>query len=145
MIGKILVAIDGSDHADNALDFAVDLAQKYSAKILLLTVVPPVFLPIPSMNVMKSQAIADASAELENSFRTVLSKAEEKVKRLSNMQLFTRLEHGHPDEVIVETAKMGNFDVIVIGSRGMSRRDYALGSVSSRVAENATCPVLIVK
>jgi nucleotide-binding universal stress UspA family protein len=145
MIGKILVAIDGSDHADNALDFAVDLAQKYSAKILLLTVVPPVFLPIPSMNVMKSQAIADASAELENSFRTVLSKTEEKVKRLSNMQLFTRLEHGHPDEVIVETAKMGNFDVIVIGSRGMSRRDYALGSVSSRVAENATCPVLIVK
>jgi nucleotide-binding universal stress UspA family protein len=145
MIRKILVAIDGSDHADNALDFAVDLAQKYSAKILLLTVVPPVFLPIPSMNIMKSQAIADASAELENSFRTVLSKAEEKVKRLSNMQLFTRLEHGHPDEVIVETAKMGNFDVIVIGSRGMSRRDYALGSVSSRVAENATCPVLIVK
>jgi nucleotide-binding universal stress UspA family protein len=145
MIRKILVAIDGSDHADNALDFAADLAQKYSAKILLLTVVPPVFLPIPSMNIMKSQAIADASAELENSFRTVLSKAEEKVKRLSNMQLFTRLEHGHPDEVIVETAKMGNFDVIVIGSRGMSRRDYALGSVSSRVAENATCPVLIVK
>jgi nucleotide-binding universal stress UspA family protein len=145
MIGKILVAIDGSDHAENALDFAVDIAQKYSSKILLLTVVPPVFLPIPSMNVMKSQAIADASAELEKSFGMVLSKAEEKAKKLTSLQVFTRLEHGHPDEVIVETAKMGDFDLVVIGSRGMSRRDYALGSVSSRVAENATCPVLIVK
>ena len=145
MIKKILVAIDGSDHADHALDFALDLAKKYSAKMLLITVVPPVFLPIPSMNVMKSQAVADASAELENSFSAVLSKTEEKVKSLTNLDVFTRLEHGNPDEVIVETAKIGNFDVIVIGSRGLGRRDFALGSVSSRVAENATCPVLIVK
>ena len=145
MIEKILVAIDGSDHADHALDFALDLAKKYSAKILLLTVVPPVFLPFPALNVMKSRAVADASAELENSFRMALSKAEEKVKRLTSLNVFTRLEHGNPDEVIVETAKLGNFPIIVIGSRGLGRRDFALGSVSSRVAENATCPVLIVK
>lgn len=145
MIEKILVAIDGSYHADHALDFALDLAQKYSAKILLLTAVPPVFLPIPSLNVMKSQAVAEASAELENSFRAVLSKAEEKAKRLTRLNVFARLEHGNPDEVIIETAKLGNFDMIVIGSRGLGRRDIALGSVSSRVAENATCPVLIIK
>jgi nucleotide-binding universal stress UspA family protein len=70
---------------------------------------------------------------------------EERAKRLTNLTVFTRLEHGHPDEVITETAKLGEFDIIVIGSRGLGRRDFALGSVSSRVAENATCPVLIVK
>ena len=145
MIKKILVAIDGSDHANRALDFALDVATKYSAKVLLLTVVPPVFLPIPSLNVMKSQAVADASTELENSFRTALSQTEERAKKLTNLTVFTRLEHGNPDEVIVETAKLGDFDIIVIGSRGLGRRDFALGSVSSRVAENATCPVLIVK
>ena len=145
MIKKILVAIDGSNHANHALDFALDIATKYSARVLLLTVVPPVFLPIPSLNVMKSQAVADASTELENSFRTALSQTEERAKRLTNLTVFTRLEHGNPDEVIVETAKLGDFDIIVIGSRGLGRRDFALGSVSSRVAENATCPVLIVK
>jgi len=145
MIKKILVAIDGSDHANHALDFALDLANKYSAKTLLLTVVPPVFLPIPSLNIMKSQAIAEASTELEKSFRTVLTGAEEKAKKLTSLNVFTRLERGNPDEVIIETAKEGNFDIIIIGSRGLGRRDYALGSVSSRVAENATCPVLIVK
>ena len=145
MIKKILVAIDGSDHADRALDFALDLATKHSAKILLLTAVPPVFLPMPAMNVMKSQAIADASEELENSFKAALSKAEEKAKKLTSLNVFTRLEHGNADEVIIETAKTGEFDLIVIGSRGLGRRDFALGSVSSRVAENASCPVLIVK
>jgi nucleotide-binding universal stress UspA family protein len=145
MIEKILVAIDGSDHADRALNFAMALAQKFEAKILLLTVVPPLFLPIPSLNVMKSQAVTDALAELEQSFEAVLSKAERKAKELTGLRVFTRLERGNPDEAIVETAKIGNFDLIVIGSRGLGRRDFALGSVSSRVAENATCPVLIVK
>jgi nucleotide-binding universal stress UspA family protein len=146
LIEKILVAIDGSDHSDHALDFALDLAQRYSAKILLLTVVPPVFLPIASLNVIKSQAVADASAELEKSFSKALSNAEGKAKkRLAKLSVFAKLEHGNPDEVIIETAKLGNFDMVVIGSRGLGRRDYALGSVSSKVADNATCPVLIVK
>ena len=145
MIKKVLAAIDGSDHADHALDFALDLANKYSAKILLLTAVPPVFLPMPALNVMKSKAVAEASAELENSFRAALSNAEEKAKRLTSLNVFTRLEHGNPDEVIIDTAKIGEFDIVVVGSRGLGRRDYAIGSVSSRVAENATCPVLIVK
>ena len=143
MIEKILVAIDGSDNSDRALNFAIDLTQKFDSKILLLTVVPPLFLPIPSLNVMKSQAITDAYSELEQSFRSVLSRAEEKAKK-NTKNVFTRLEHGNPDEMIVDTAKLGNFSVIVIGSRGLGRRD-ALGSVSSRVAEKATCPVIIVK
>ena len=105
VIKKIAVAIDGSDHADHALDFALDLANKFSAKMLLLTAVPPVFLPLPALNVMKSQAIAEASAELENSFREALSRAEQKAKKMAGPNVFTRLEHGNPDEVIIETAK----------------------------------------
>ena len=143
MIKKILVAIDGSDQANRAFDFAIDLAQKYSAEITALAVVPPVFLPIPSLNFMKSQAIADASAEIETSFKAVISKAEEKAKKLAISNFSAKLERGNPDETIIKTAELGKFNVIVIGSRGY--RGYALGSVSSRVAEKATCPVLIVK
>ena len=144
MIKKILVAIDGSSQANHALDFALSLAQKYSAEVMLLAVVPPVFLPLPSLNIIKSQAVADASAELERFYSTVISNAEEKArKNNTSLKLFTELKHGNPDEVIIETAGYGKFDIIVIGSRGY--RDYSLGSVSSRVAEKATCPILIVK
>lgn len=135
--------IDGSDHAERALDFALDLAHRYSAEIQLLAVVPPVFLPAHSFDLVKSQAIADAINQLEDWFRGVLSKVEAKAKK-TNLTVSTKLEHGSPDERIVEVAKLG-FDIIVMGSRGLGSRGYGLGSVSSRVVDSAPCPVLIVK
>ncbi len=144
MINKILVAVDGSDITVRALDFAVDLARHYSAEIQLLTVVPPVFLPIYSFGVVETEAIADATAQLENSFRGVLSKAEAQLKK-TNLKASTKLEHGSPDEKIVEAAKQGNADIIIMGSRGLNNRGFGLGSVSSAVADNATCAVLIIK
>lgn len=53
---------------------------------------------------------------------------------------------GRPSERIVEVAKEGKFDVIVMGSRGLGGiKGFFLGSVSDRVADEAACPVLIVK
>ena len=95
------------------------------------------------MNIIKSQAVPDASAELERFCSTVISNAEMKARKNTDLKLLTELKHGNPDEVIIETAGYGKFDIIVIGSRGY--REYALGSVSARVAEKSTCPVLIVK
>jgi nucleotide-binding universal stress UspA family protein len=65
---------------------------------------------------VKSRAIAEATEQLEDSFKSLLSKAEAKVK-ITNQKVSTKLEHGSPDEKIVESAKLG-FDIIVIGSRG---------------------------
>lgn len=143
MIKKILVATDGSNHAERALDFAIDLAHQYSAEILIITVVPPLFIPKPSSDLLtKSQALADAIKQLEESFKILLTKAETKAKK-TYQKVSATLEYGNPDERIVETAKQG-FDIIIMGSRG-TRSLYGLGSVSSRVSDNSTCPVLIVK
>ncbi|MCW4034386.1 MAG: universal stress protein, partial [Candidatus Bathyarchaeota archaeon] len=65
MVKRILVALDGSNAAHNALDFAIKLAEMVSAHVELLTVVPPVFLPSYSIYVLKSEAIADCAKELE--------------------------------------------------------------------------------
>lgn len=138
------MAIDGSEHAEFALDFALDLASRYSAEIQLLTVVPPIFLPAHSLDLVSSEAIADATKQLENSFKEALSKAEAKAKKTS-LKVSTKLEHGSPDEKIVEVAKLGGSGIIVMGSRGLGHRSYGLGSVSSRVTDSAHCPVLIVK
>ena len=146
MVKKILVALDGSKAAQNALNFAVELAEKLSAHVELLTVVPPVFLPSYSVYVLKSEAIADCVKELEISFRGVLSKAQIEVrKKRPECPVSTRFEQGEPEEKIVEIAKAGNFDMIIMGSRGLGGRVSALGSVSSRVIDKAHCPVMIVK
>ena len=143
---KILVALDGSKASNNALNFALQLAEMSSASLELLTVVPPVFLPSYSIYVLKSDALAACAKELETSFRGVLSKAQEDVrKRKQSFKISTRFEKGEPSEKIVEVAETGGFDLIVMGSRGIGGRISALGSVSSRVVDKSSCPVLIVK
>ena len=53
---------------------------------------------------------------------------------------------GRPANQIVEAVKEGNFDLIVMGSRGIGGiKGVLLGSVADRVADHAECPVMIVK
>jgi nucleotide-binding universal stress UspA family protein len=146
LLKKILVALDGSKESKKALNFALELAEISSAELELLTVVPPVFLHSHSIHVLKSEAIADCAKELEAGFREVLSKAhEEAQKKKPEFMISARLEKGEPDEKIVSRAERGKFGMIVMGSRGLGGRVSALGSVSSRVVDNACCPVVIVK
>ena len=146
MIKKILVAIDGSKPSKRALAFALKMAEITSAELELLTVAPPVFLYSHSMYVLKSEAIADCARELETCFMEILSKAQEEVqKKKPDFKISTRFEKGQPDEKIVDRAVVGKFDMIVMGSRGLGGRMSALGSVSSRVVDKASCPVVIVK
>jgi nucleotide-binding universal stress UspA family protein len=146
MVKKILVALDGSKASNNALNFALELADNLSADVELLTIVPPVFLPSYSIYVLKSDAISECAKNLEISFRGVLSKAQEEARRRHpKTNVSTKFEKGEPSEKIVEVANQGGFDLIIIGSRGLGGRVSTLGSVSSRVVDKSNCPVLIVK
>ena len=57
-----------------------------------------------------------------------------------------KLAEGRPADKIVEAAKEGSFNLIVIGSRGLGGiKEFFLGRASDRVVDEAPCPVLIVK
>ena len=159
--------IDGSKSSDNALDLALDLAEKYSAEVLLLSVVPTTVYPsftapaaYPSLSVSPTipygsifggpapaSVIESATMELEAWFEGVLSEALKKAGKVRpRLDVSAKLDTGRPAEKIIQTAENGNFDVIVMGSRGLSGvKKLLFGSVSARVAEKATCPVVIVK
>lgn len=146
MVKKILIALDGSKASKKALNFALDLADSLSASIELLTVVPPVFLPTYSIHILKSDILCECAKNLENSFRGVLSKAEQEAReRKPEVKVSVRFEKGEPSEKIVQVAINGGFEMIVMGSRGLGGRISTLGSVSSRVVDKSSCPVLIVK
>ena len=148
MIKKILVAIDGSQSADHALDFGLDLAEKYSAEVLMATVFDS---PQPSL-VVKGMLYTPTSTEnhlkkLKDFHEKILLDALNKAKKNSpKLKVSTKLFEGRPADKIVETAKEEDFDLIVIGSRGLGGiKEFFLGSVSDRIADHAPCPVLIVK
>lgn len=159
MIKKILVAVDGSEPANKALDFALGLAEKYSAEVMLLNVYQPItpLFYFPTMNVPGSPPTATPiatpivtaafSKELKSQHEKVLSEALKKAKRdKSNLKVSTMLSEGRPSDKIIEAADEGEFDFIVMGSRGTGGvKEIFLGSVSDRVADEAKCSVLIVK
>jgi len=149
MFKKMLVAIDGSESADKALDLTLNLAKLCDAEVLIISVVQSAHGLIPKLTP------ATPPPEFYNFYvdhvkeriNTVLTKALEKAeKRGLTQNVSILLLEGNPAERIVQTAKDKDFDVIVIGNRGLGGvKEMLLGSVSSRVADTAPCPVIIAK
>lgn len=127
---KILVAYDGSKYAQKALNYAVQLGEKYKSKITLLSVVQTMLTKI-------QEEAAKSIGE------RVVSEAESHVKGVSTDK---KVEVGHPAKTIIDFAKEGDYDLIVLGSRGLNPvKRFVLGSVSDKVARHAQCSVLIIK
>ena len=85
--------------------------------------------------------------ELVAFHKKVLVEASKRAKKLKpKVKVSKKMLKGRAADKIVETANDGGFDLIVIGSRGLGGiKEFFLGSVSDRVADEAKCPVLIVK
>ncbi len=176
MIKTILVPIDGSVHANKALDLASDLAEKYKARIVLLHVLlrhnstdevlalceelsapdsvvkniqefvnstyaavaaspygVPVFLPIPEESLKKIGKLITEKA------RDVLKK-----RNLKNYDI--KIVDANPADCIIAAAEQEKADMIVMGSRGLSRLSgLFLGSVSHKVNNLSKCTCVTVK
>jgi predicted unusual protein kinase regulating ubiquinone biosynthesis (AarF/ABC1/UbiB family)/nucleotide-binding universal stress UspA family protein len=124
-----LVATDRSDTATRAVEWAAEMADRYSAELLVLQVVPPEHM------LGASPSVSDASAEL-----TQLA------ERVGGARGRARLEFdSQPAEAIVQVAAQEDADIVVVGNVSMTdRTEFLLGSVPNRVSHTAPCTVVIV-
>jgi nucleotide-binding universal stress UspA family protein len=144
MLSRILVAVDGSPFAERALQYAVDLAKKYSAKLIILHVVLRRFYAVtPSeAGVLATTVFVK---EMESEGKEIINKADAYAKA-EGANYECRLVQGVPADEIVKVAQAEKVDLIVMGSRGLTEvRAFLLGSVSDKVTHHAKCPTLIVK
>jgi len=147
MISKILVATDGSDHADHALKYAIEAAEKWDAQLLVLSVIPPIRPIMPDPDGFPRTYLPEFEEELENAYKSILDEAVNTVvKEQPDIKVKARLEKGRPPDVIVKIAEAENVDLIVMGSRGLGGiTGSVLGSTSQAVVHSCTKPILIVK
>jgi nucleotide-binding universal stress UspA family protein len=139
LITSILVPVDGSVHAEKALNYALNLAEIHDAKVEIMTVVNEVKMA-PDWAREYSEKLREQD---EDVLTSTFSKA---VKEKPNIKISKCLAEGYASEEILKCAEKGHHDLIVMGSRGMGLiRGLILGSVSSRVVNQAEIPVLIVK
>ena len=135
---KILMAIDGSEHSFKVANETINLAKSLSADVSVISVTE-----VPDH--IASDLVALYRDKLDKEVQNFLEKIKSYLAD-KGLNVETIFKAGHPANLICEVAEEGNYDMIVIGSRGMGKiKGLLLGSVSNRVVHCAKTSVHIVK
>jgi len=141
MFQNILVAVDGSADAEQALTQAIDLAESEHARLTLFgaLVTPPAAAYIGAGGGVAATLARDAEAETETILRTA-------VERVPNGVSVSTVLSSDPVRVaLIDQVTTGHHDLVVMGSRGRGAlQSVLLGSVSHYVLHHSPVPVLIV-
>ncbi len=137
-IRKILVPLDGSSNSFRGLDVAIDMARQCHATLTGLYVAgivkPRIGEPVSALEKI-----------LLDHAQKIMKKAKLKAAK-KGILFFDMVSYGDEEKRIVDVAEKKNFDLIVIGSRGMgAAKEIFLGSTSNYVLHKSKKPVLIVK
>jgi nucleotide-binding universal stress UspA family protein len=142
MFHNILVAVDGSPQADEALTQAIDLAQSERTRLTLITGVakPPSMAYAGVSGVSLAQMDADARTYAE----AVLRRARDRVPQ--DLPVTTIITQEPIRNALMQEIRRGRHDLVVMGSRGRGAvRATLLGSVSHYILNHSPVPVLIIR
>ena len=142
MFRRLLVAFDGSPHAQQALTEAIDMAQTNRGTLTVISVAPE-----PSVWAMSGYDVPidvdRVSKEFEREYQSMLDAAVSRIP--ADLPVTKILKQGAAGREIAGEANAGDYDLVVMGSRGRGElRSLLLGSVSHRVLQASRVPVLVV-
>lgn len=139
MFKKILIASDGSKIALKAAEKAAYLAKQHpETEVEVIYVADGA---TTKTDVLHHWNKLDIDQDRKNRIKSTIQVLNE-----SELNWDLKICHGDPGPTIVDYANKNNFDLLVIGSRGLNAfQEMVLGSVSHKVVKRANCPVLVVK
>jgi nucleotide-binding universal stress UspA family protein len=142
MVRTVAVGTDGSGTADKAVEFAIDMAARYEARIVFISAY------VPGRTARVPREARDAPGDVQWTSNPVeqvdatLRECEERAEE-RGLRWTSEAREGDPARILVELAESNDADVLVIGNKGMQRK--VLGSVPNSVSHSAPCSVMIVK
>jgi nucleotide-binding universal stress UspA family protein len=139
VLNTVLVALDGSEIAEQVIQTLDDLAFSQDARVILCHVFPT---PDSEIELPADRPQSESPTFSYFHIEKQLQSYQEKLAVKSELELVT----GDPAEEIIRLANIYKTELIVIGSRGLiGMKRIVQGSVSSQVVEEANCSVLVVK
>ncbi|HEY9413259.1 MAG TPA: universal stress protein [Pseudonocardia sp.] len=142
-MATIIVGVDGSDSAQEALRFAVDEARLRSAGVRAVMGIDLVTVAAGMAGWGPTGAALDPTA-LEHRARAALDQAVDVLGEPADVKVERVVKYGQAAQVLIEEA--GGAELLVVGSRGHGGfAGLILGSVSHQCATHAACPVVIVR
>jgi len=147
MFSKIVVPVDGSEHALRAVDAAVDLAAKYGSEIHLVNVARRAkYVGDIDRFAQSEYRQAGSSFVSDELSKSILENAKTRARQAGKLDVTTEMREGNVARGIVDFAEEIGADAIVMGCRGLGDvESLLLGSVSHKVSSLAPCSVLVVR
>jgi nucleotide-binding universal stress UspA family protein len=142
-VRRIVVGVDGSETSRHALRWAAEEARNHAAQ---LHVVHAWEVPAPSVavGVTSGRRTAPAEGQHDEASRLVADVVRDELGEQPPGDVRTSIGRGPAAGVLLDAAR--DADLLVVGSRGLGGfRGLLLGSVSSKMASHAPCPVVIVR
>ena len=145
---KILVATDGSQTANKALGYALQLAEALPVEVTVLSVAHdvPIAMGHEGVSAVEMARFHDTIKEsMEKSAQEALDQAQ-KIFAAKGITVSTKLGTGDPARVIAEVAEQEGFEQVIIGSRGLGGlKGMFLGSVSNKVVNSVNANVTVIR
>ncbi len=174
MFKNVLVATDGSDHANKAVDLAIDMAGKHGAALTVLSVIESGALtedarrlarekridmsPVPdipdfaAISPNMEAILPDVGTILANGrikaelAEAIMEEARDRAGVALGAEIRGRTETGDAAEEILKVAEGEGADLVVMGCRGLGAlKSLLVGSVSQKVSHLAKCTCVTVK
>ncbi len=141
---RLLVAIDGSRHSAKVVDCAVGLAKSLAAEILLVNVAQDNSVPGGYADFAKTEKV-DPSRYYEKISEAIVNQMGARIGG-AGVEFETVTGRGNVAAFILSAADNSRASMIVLGISGLHRmsRIDSLGTISRRVIESSTVPVLLV-
>lgn len=147
VFNRILVPVDGSSGAVQALEKAIGLQRLTDAEMLILCVFKHHSLREASLSMVRPNKLELPDDALKEYATDIAMSAKQYVldRDVAKSRLRAFVKGGRPASTIVQFARQRDVDLIVIGAQGTNGdTNVLLGSVAQRVAGGSHCPVLVV-
>ncbi len=142
---RILVATDGSDGADRAVDYAAHLAKNNDTDLLVVNVISGAGLPGNVFSRITDAQQTWLKELLASESATLLTKSRDRARSIGATRIQLESRTGDIAQTIIEIAREKKVDAIVVGKRGTGRiGGLLLGSVSQKLVSLAPLPVIVV-
>jgi nucleotide-binding universal stress UspA family protein len=156
MFDKILVPLDGSRFSSQALRYATDVAQRFSADVTLIQVILPKTL-VPST--LDTEPVVESPAAIEIAMQTALMEEKKKITgakrylsgkvrgmKSKGIKASYKVVVGDPARTIMSFSKKEHIDLIVMTTHGKTGlRRAIMGSVADAVIRESGKPVLVIR
>ena len=148
MYKKILLAVDGSDVANRAIEKVIKLQKEWNSEVVVFhSVLHHMIMPLAYSTGYALQMYYNVEEQEREEGRKIINQAKVKFYEADAPAKFDLITYESPEEYIEGIVEVEQFDLVVLGVKGAhSKLKQAItGSITKKVIKKAPCDVLVVK